>query len=157
MKDVAVFMSDQSSTPPRAAAQAVLNQRQYQRNRLPVHFKRARAEVKLSGLGADPTKIIEARVLLNDITPKGIGLFTTSPMLPSQEISITVDQPKRLYVRGRIVWCMEHNANTHILSETKYAYRVGIQFIFDTEEERQALAKYVQELEAQFLYGKEAL
>lgn len=150
-------MSDQASTSPRAAAQAVLNKRQYQRNRLPVHFKRARAEVKLSGLGADPTKIIETRVLLNDITPKGIGLFSTAAMLPGQEISITVDQPKRFYARGRIVWCMEHNANSHVLTESKYSYRVGIQFIFDTEEERKALETYVQELEAQYLYGKEAL
>lgn len=150
-------MSDQASTTPRAAAQAVLNRRQYQRNRLPVHFKRARAEVKLTGLGADPNKIIEARVLLNDITPKGIGLFSTSPMLPSQEISITVDQPKRLYVRGRIVWCMEHNINSHVLSESKYSYRVGIQFLFDTDEERKALETYVQELEKQYLYGKESL
>lgn len=149
-------MSEQS-TAPRAAAQAVLNKRQYQRNRLPIHFKRARAEVKLSGLGADPTKIIEARVLLNDITPKGIGIFSTSPMLPSQEISITVDQPKRLYVRGRIIWCMEHNANSHVLSESKYSYRVGIQFIFDTDEERKVLEAYVQDLEKEFLYGKESL
>ena len=70
---------------------------------------------------------------------------------------MTVDQPKRLYVRDRIVWCLEHGANSHVLSESKYSYRVGIQFIFDTDEERKALETYVQELEKEFLYGKESL
>lgn len=148
-------MSDSAqNSSAHPAAAAVLNRREFERNKGAIHMKRASAQIKLEH---DPAQVITSRVLLNDLTPKGVGLFAVSPLLPGSQVLLTIDQPKQMFVKGRVVWCMEFDLNSHVLSEQKFRYRVGIQFQFASEEERQALAAYVQSLGQEFLYGSRAV
>jgi Tfp pilus assembly protein PilZ len=117
------------------------------------HLKRVQAEVKtVGGLGV-PSTVTLARVILNDLTPKGIGLFTSSPMMVGQEIALTIEDPKRFYVRGRIVWCQEVANVNKVLSEHPFSYRIGIEFVVGSPEERQAIKTYCEELSRDYLYG----
>lgn len=79
-----------------------------------------------------------ARVMLNDLSPKGVGLFSPIAIQPGQEVQLTIEEPKRFFVRGKIAWCQEYDANSHVLSRDPYSFRIGIEFEFTSaEEERQ--------------------
>lgn len=137
----------------RMRALAVQKKRDRDRMRRPLHIKRVNAEIKLLSLQAEPQVTI-ARVILNDLTPKGMGLFCASPLLVGQEVAITLEEPKRIYLRGRIVWCQEYDADSHVLSQQSYSYRMGIQFIFESPEEQVAIRRFCEQLENEFLRGR---
>jgi hypothetical protein len=69
-----------------------------------------------------------------------------------QEVAITLDKPRRIYVRGRIVWCQEYDANSHVLTQQAYSYRMGVQFVFETHEESTAIQEFCEEINKSFLH-----
>lgn len=104
--------------------------------------KRVPAEVQV-----DATReVLESRVFLNDLSPTGVGLFINTPLDKGAEVSIVIEQPKHLFVKGEVAWCQPYTLNTRILSEEVYAYRMGIRFIFDSPEEAETLKRYCDEL-----------
>jgi Tfp pilus assembly protein PilZ len=140
----------------RLRAIAAQRERDRRRGRRPFHIKRVQAEVKaVGGLHVAQT-VAAARVLLNDLSPKGIGLFSSAPMMVGQEVALTLEEPKRFYVRGKIVWCQELDGGTHVLSEKKFTYRIGIEFVFQSATEEQSVRAYCEELSAQHLNGSQA-
>jgi hypothetical protein len=126
----------------RARALAQARRREKERAKKPMHLRRVVGQLK----AANNEEAANARVLLNDLTPKGMGLFCSKPMMVGEEVSLTLEQPKQFYVKGRVVWCQEYSVDSHVLSKVSYSYRVGIEFIFDTDEDRKTVEDYCAEL-----------
>lgn len=116
------------------------------RNSKTFHLKRVVAELKLIGGLGQPPVITQARVLLNDLSPKGVGLFTPMSVNPDQEVAITFESPRRFYVKGKIIFCNDVRSTQTIISEERYSYRVGLKFTFQNEQEEKEVEAFCQEI-----------
>jgi hypothetical protein len=117
--------------------------------RRPIHVKRITAEIRTVSketLNAEAQPQIKARILLNDLSPKGIGIFATAAFQMGQEIAIALPDPMQIYLRGKVVWCQEHDLQSHVISETPFSYRVGIQFLFADAAEEAAVKKFCDDI-----------
>jgi hypothetical protein len=115
----------------------------------PMHLKRVVAEVKLvdpqAGVG-EASAPLKVRIVLNDLSPKGISLFCTQKLMHGQEVAVTLTEPSMIYLRGKVLACQEHDPNSHVLTEHPFAYRIAVLFNFESEAEKAAVAKYVSEV-----------
>jgi hypothetical protein len=127
----------------RAAANA--KKRDKERSRRPIHIKRAIAQVKAVTLNAPEGEKIEARVVLNDLSPKGVGLYTKLPLVPTQEVMVEMQDPGPITLKGRVLWC-QHDANSHVVSVQAHSYRIGIEFITTSEDEQKAIQAFCDEV-----------
>ncbi|MCM2324724.1 MAG: PilZ domain-containing protein [Oligoflexia bacterium] len=127
--------------------------RQQDRLRRPLHIKRVRAELKVVGHGTGQGAISEARILLNDLSPTGVGIFSNAAILVGQEIAITLQDPKRVYLRGRVVWCQEYDLHRHVISSSPFSYRMGIHFLFRNQEEEDAVKAFCNEVLREHLFS----
>lgn len=118
-------------------------QRKEKRKDLP--FARVSAEIQL-----DSTKeVAESRVFLNDLSPTGVGCFVIEPIDKGEKVSLVIEQPKHLFVKGEIMWCTPYTLDTKIISSEQFRYRVGIRFEFESTEEAAAVKAFCEELYAQ--------
>lgn len=116
--------------------------RERERQRRPIHIRRIHAELRtVAGLG-QPALVQEIRLLLNDLSPKGIGVAGNQKLDIGQAVAITIEQPKRFYVRGRIVWCREMETSGKIISTNPFNFKMGIEFVYDSPEEEKAVAEF---------------
>jgi hypothetical protein len=114
-----------------------------------LHIKRVTAEIRTVGsVTAEGKPMAEgsARILLNDLSIKGVGIFCNRSFLPGQEIAIHLTDPAPIYLRGKIVFCQEHDSRTHIISDVPYSYRIGIQFVFADATEEANVRKYCEDI-----------
>ena len=142
---------------PNSRSRALASQRRRERERLrrPIHIKRVDGKLTLAGSAKDAAPI-GIRVVLNDLSPKGAGIFAPSIIPVGQEISITIEEPKHLSLKGKVTWYQEHDANSHILTQVPFSYRIGIEFIFDTEADKQAAETYCKDILNIYLFGAKA-
>src|SRR4051812_46479694 len=112
------------------------------RSRRPLHIRRTMAQVRVVAKPEATPVVTEARILLNDLTPKDVSLFSPQPLGVGHHISLTLEDPKRVYVRGRIVGCQEFDCSSPIVSEHSYSYRVKVVFVFDTPEDEKTFREF---------------
>ena len=62
-----------------------------------------------------------------------------------------LSDPSTIYLRGKVVYCAEHDINSHVISETTYHYRIAIQFSFESPVEEAALKKYCEDVQQALL------
>lgn len=132
---------------PNQKLRAMMNARKRERERSSrsFHIRRTRAQVKIvSGMETQPMQ--EARVVLNDISPKAMRLFSADMIAAGQVAAITLDEPTRIYVRARVVSCQELDAESRVISENPFSYRVSLLFLFDSDEEERAFKAYCEQL-----------
>jgi Tfp pilus assembly protein PilZ len=139
----------------RGRALAAQKKRERERQKQSLHMRRVRAEIKISQPMMQAIRT-EARVILNDFNYTGLGLFTENSFLAGQEVALTLEEPVRFFVRGRVVWCQEYETSAHVVCQTTYRYRVGIEFIFDSPEEQAAVQAYCDELLSKYVLGGQA-
>ena len=118
------------------------------RKRKVYRLTRIDAEIKVIARPPATPTYTEARLMLTDISPKSLNLFSVNPIMVGQEIGMTLEEPRQIYLRGRVVSCQEYDADSHIISVKPYSYRMQIKFIFETPEERERVARFVYELVA---------
>lgn len=114
------------------------------RGRQSLHMKRVDAEIRTVGKRkADGSPEVEAmaRILMNDLNAKGVGIFCTEAFVAGEEVAITLTSPSMIYLRGKVSYCQERE-HTHIISEVPYQFRIGIVFVFESAAEKAAVAKY---------------
>lgn len=116
-----------------------------------MRLRRTHAQVKI--LMPPASVVTDARLLLNEISPNGLSLFCAAPVNVGVEVAITMEDPTRVYVRGRVVSCLEYESSQHVMSTQTYHYRVGVMFLFDTPAERSEFKRYVDSLSQNFLNG----
>jgi hypothetical protein len=124
--------------------------REKEKSKRKFHIRRTHAQLKIvSSLEAPP--IEDVRIVLNDISPKSMNLFCSHPVALGQVAAITIEEPTRIYVRGRIVGCQELDYDTHVITDQPYTYRVCVLFLFDSEEEQKAFKIYCDQLATEVL------
>jgi hypothetical protein len=110
-----------------------------------IHIKRVTAEIRTAGTpnpDGRPATEASARILLNDLSIKGVGIFCDKAFRPGQEIAIHLTEPSSIYLRGKIIHCQEHDSRTHVISSIHFGYRIGIQFIFADATEEAAVRTF---------------
>lgn len=122
-------------------------------HRLSLHIKRTKAEIVLTeGLSMVGTGTsVPARVVLNDMSPKGLYLFASEQLALGQQIQLTLEEPRRFFAHGKVVSCQNIVMDRRVISEHQFPYRVGIEFLFRNDAERQAVLQYCQEILGDFL------
>lgn len=140
-------------------ALAVARKRDRDRARLAVHFKRISATVETvteqqkdaHGQESGRKSLIEARVVLNDFSTKGVSFFSPTLLPQGLPIVLSTHAPLGIVLHGRVVYCQEANATSHVISAIHFGYRVGMEFTPETEAEKESLSKYCQDLKQTFL------
>lgn len=130
--------------------------RQMDRLRKPLHIQRVKAEIKITNPQSGENQVSEARAILNDISKRGMGVFSPHPLSVGQEITITIDQPRQIFLRGKVVWCQEFETSRHVLSANPFNYRLGVKFIFNSAQDEEAVAAYCEELNRHHLQAQAA-
>ena len=127
----------------------------------PLHLKRTTAEISvqnhdenvISLLGTrEQRQIVRATVLLNDMTQRGVFMFTANPIPVGAVVSLTIHGPRRFYVKARVMLCKQISLYGGTIStDTVYPYRVGMLFEFSSVEERLAVKRYFDDLSFRYL------
>lgn len=132
-------------TPNSKPAPPKGNRTAHGRSRRSLHVLRVSAEIRCieaDSPDGEPAPDAAARILLNDLSSKGVGIFCTHPLIAGQEVAISINLPAKLYLRGVVVHCQEREVKTHIISNPTYGFRIGIEFIFESAAEQAAVSKY---------------
>lgn len=119
----------------RVRAAAIAKKRERDRARRPIHIKRLNAQLEIPSLSGEGSTQSQVRLLLNDLSPKGIGLYVTMPLIVGQEIILAVTEPRNMKIRSKVIWCQEYAASSHILSSHSFSHRAGLEFVLTDEEE----------------------
>jgi hypothetical protein len=138
----------------RARAAAYAQKKAREKARRAIHIKRIFANLEIVDSTDAPTSETKApvRLILNDLSTKGVGLFCSQALISGQEIILTINDPLQLSLHAKVIWCQEHSANSHILSDQPYRYRIGVEFSFPTIEEQQSIAAFYEEITKHYLY-----
>lgn len=131
--------------------------RRRERLRIPMHVRRVRADLRV--LNADPSvppTTLEARIMFNDISLSGAGIFCTQMISSGREIELLLGGPQNLTLRGKVVWCQEYMSSTHVVSATPFTHRAGIQFTFKDAAEETTLKKLYEDFAKDVLFGNQA-
>src|SRR5690242_20379863 len=145
----------------RVGAMQSAKKRHQERLKRPIHLKRVRAEVRLlphhETFAQTESKdavgeLKEARVVLNDLSPKGIGIYSLEPMLPGNNIRITLEEPTKIVLEGKIVWCQDQNTGSRVISSDSYRDRVGVKFVFANPADEETFKNFCTDLQKNLLY-----
>ncbi|OFZ78268.1 MAG: hypothetical protein A2583_02290 [Bdellovibrionales bacterium RIFOXYD1_FULL_53_11] len=119
------------------------------------HLRRVAAEIIPSPPtpGAKPVKV---NSVLNELSPKGIGIFCTECLRIGQEFEITIYDITEQKFKCRIASCNEHNPNTHVLAISKLGYKAVLEFIFADKAEEEKAQKYYDDMIASISEKKAA-
>ena len=118
-----------------------------------VKLQRTDAEIKTLGSSTggevadeSTSAILPARVILNEFSLAGVGAYTTSRIKMGQEVALTIDEPRRFYITGRVLFCNEVRSDSKLIQQNTYPWRVGIEFTYKNDAERAEVSKYCEEL-----------
>ena len=112
------------------------------RNRVRIRMQRASCVLRITDGFASFSHIVPGRILLNDFTKQGIKIFSQDPLLPGQEVAITIEDPRYFYAHGRVMWSSHLGFDRKVLTDRPFDYRVGIKFVFNSPSEQKAIADY---------------
>ena len=114
-----------------------------------IQVKRVGAEIQSAAplaLGQKREPPFSARVLLNDLTAESVQIYVTRNMFQGEELSLNLQQPRRFYVKGKVLWCRESEASGRVITAVRYTHRICLQFVFDSPEEAAEARKFADEI-----------
>jgi hypothetical protein len=97
-------------------------------------------------------ELIEARVLLNDLSTTGIGIYASKPMNPGSKVIVTLDEPIQIQICGEVVWCQEQPACGPVITSEAFNQRIVVKFVFANADDEKKLQDYCEEIQKQHLY-----
>lgn len=110
------------------------------------HYRRVKVELRLPDDFGTATRTVHARALLNDLTSRGIKVFTPHALELGTELALTIQAPKPFFVRARVVACSEVSFESRIITDNPLRYRVGLTFEFRSSSESIAVSEYVEQM-----------
>ncbi|MBI2712387.1 MAG: PilZ domain-containing protein [Bdellovibrio sp.] len=132
-------------------ALAAARKRERDRARTSIHYKRINATVEASLKDGAEKSILEARVVLNDFSPKGVSFFSPNLLPQGLPVTLTTAAPMAIKLHGKVVYCQEANVTSHVIAAIHFGYRVGMEFFPENDQEREALTRYCLDLKHTFL------
>ena len=150
----------------RVRALASAKKRERERLKRPLHIMRINAELEVvplrpssaatpaaSSPSSPPAQI---RLILNDLTARTASFFSPVPLVGGQEVKIKIVEPQELLLKAQISWCQEYAADSHVLSDHPYSYRIGVKFVHAGAAEKDALQEYCDAVQKNHLYPPKA-
>lgn len=131
------------------------------KERISIHFKRISASLELvagteaspadtatqpATEGASSAEKMDIRIILNDVTLSGAGIYTPRLLNKGQEVILTFQNPFNCSLRGRVIWSQEFNVNSHVISNQAYPYRAGIEFSLQSDEDQTNVERLCEEI-----------
>ena len=98
------------------------------RPRVTIPFKRLPGELQIE----HSRQVVRCRVLLTDISPSGVGIFIENAVDIGSRVTLVLEQPKHLFLKGEIMWCSLFNLHPHVITAEHFKYRAGMHFTFDS-------------------------
>jgi hypothetical protein len=126
------------------------------RSKTRFHIRRVRADLRTVSSEPGQGLEIETSLLLNDLSPQGVGLSSSQEFKIGQELTIQLTAPSTLTLTGKVAHCHKHENASHIISEKPIAFRLGIQFIFASAEEEESFKKFCEDLQTEILNSEVA-
>jgi hypothetical protein len=126
--------------------------------RASLHVKRVTAEIhsaKDHALEGRPEVRASARILLNDLSARGVGVYCDKPFIAGQEVAIALTISGTIYLRCLVLYCKEQDEKNHVISDTPFYYRLGLKFMFASAAEEAEMNKYCEQT-LQALYNPAA-
>jgi hypothetical protein len=115
-----------------------------QKSQQKIHFSRIAANIIVND---DQQTVISARVILNELYPRKMFLFTTTPLTPGSECFVMIPEPHWLYIKGRVGTCHEMLFGGRVISsENAFKYRMAVEFEFGNADEERLIREYCAEL-----------
>lgn len=99
----------------------------------------------LDALGT-PTKVIEARLLLNEFKVEGISVFSAEPIKPGTPVAITIQEPTIFYIAGTIGSSKLLLTKTSVFSNQSFPYLLQITFDINSDSEREIIRQFSETL-----------
>ena len=104
-----------------------------------VGLQRVAGTIKVLNSGAESLPM-QCRILLSDLSETGLGCFTERSLSKEQEVDVVIELPDgALRFPSRTVWCREQPTTGRIVSAHAFKFRVGVQFNFDSPEQKTSL------------------
>jgi hypothetical protein len=129
---------------------APLDRRKNQRNRVKIPFIRIDGELAIYSSFDDlsaPIAKLPLRLVLSDITPSGMGIYSEKKFYPGACVSIHLPLRDQFYVKAKVVWCREALKNpSHIMAKHRFKYRIGLEFYFASEAEKHSIRVFIDKL-----------
>ena len=118
------------------------------------HLKRARAELQLlhGTQGLRTAKdVLHANIMLNDIRPRGLQVFSHQSIPFGQKVSISIPAHRGFFAHGRVIGCEPLSPRITPASGVTPKYRVVIAFDFESIDERLAIKNFCDDLQKNYL------
>lgn len=109
------------------------------KKRLKLAFQRVPAKMNL----VRNQETFHIALALVDVSETGAGFFLSRMVNKGSLVEFEITDPRPMKVKGLVAWCVPMNSGMHVL---KHPFRAGIQFVFDSEEERTKVASFVHQL-----------
>lgn len=107
--------------------------------RLKLSFQRVEANLCL----AKSARTVDTNLVLLDISPAGVGVFTNKNLSIGSVVMLTVTHPQEIVLRGIVSWCTP--LPTHMdSSKLRHNFRAGVRFAFESEQDAQKLEEFIQ-------------
>ena len=135
----------------RAVASA--RRRDRERKRRPIHIKRISAYLELLDIPQANESGLEVRLILNDLSLAGVGIFCAEALAPETLAILRIEQPSDLRVSAKVIWCQEHAASSRILTRQPHRYRAGLQFLVENPDQQMAIKHFYEEMRRTILYS----
>ena len=101
------------------------------------------ADVRLLNSTSEENAVFATKLVWSELANSTVLLYSANPIPVSEEIAISVKNPKQIYVRGRIVGCAEAAPSARILSKNPMLYRIKVELQFNSAEERIKLISHI--------------
>lgn len=137
----------------------VPKKKRFGKGRIPLHLRRIRAELKILDRATQAVKEQrQVRVLMNDLSSTGCGMFCIGPLKAGEMIEILFETAAGpLSIRGIVAWCQENMIRSKVFSEqTQFSHRIGIEFKFKDAEEQRTVTKLYENYAVEVLFGARA-
>lgn len=106
-------------------------------SRIKFSFKRTHATINILKTG----RIMDASLGFIDISETGAGFFTEDLLLKGSTVEVCVMEPRILKLKALVAWSVPIKSG---IKGGHYAFRSGLQFIFENEIQRSTLLEYIQ-------------
>lgn len=94
----------------------------------------------------EPDEIAIGRAMLSEINMERMFFFCEKKFMEGQAIVIEFLVPKRFVLNAEVLYCIEFNMKSRIISKNKLPYRTIVKFTFLKEGERSLLREFVQSI-----------
>ncbi len=131
--------------------------REHARLSRPLHIRRVQAFMRLGTESGQPAAGAqkEARVVLNDLSSKGVGLYLAESLAIGTKVVVSWQDPEPIEIEAKVVWIQDASpSGSGIFADQTFRFRVGLVFLFKSPEEGNKLKKYCEEILREYLYGK---